>query len=424
MGGDRQQRFDPRGQGFRSLAPVADVLARIDATVGPLGVEPVRLADAAGRVLAAETRAAADIPPFDRSAMDGFAVRGRDVQAAGPEAPAALRVIGEARPGRPFSGVVGPGEAVDITTGAPLPAGADAVVRVEATVAAAGLVRVVEPTPVGRHVGRRGEDIAAGTVVLRAGRVLRPQDLGALSALGRAEVPVVRRPAVAVVITGDELLPPGTPAVDSRIADTNSVMLMALIARDGGLARVVGPVRDDRATLRDAIAAAARSADAVLVSGGSSTGAEDHAPGIVADLGTLEFHGVALRPASPAGLGRIGEVPVVLLPGNPVSCLCAYDFFAGRVVRRLGGRASGWSYVACRARLARPIASAVDRVDYVRVLLADGRAEPITSGGASILSSATRADGFLVVPADVPGLAAGDEVVVWRYDPPVGATVS
>lgn len=417
MEGDRRHHNDPRGKGFRSLAPVAEVLARIDATAGPLGAEPVALAAAAGRVLVEDVAATADIPPFDRAAMDGYAIRGADVQ----EAPATLRILGEARPGRPFGGMVGPGEAVHITTGAPLPAGADAVVRVEVTEAEGGLVRVVEPTPVGRHVGRRGEDIAAGTVVLRAGRILRPQDLGLLSAIGRPQVPVIRRPVVAVVVTGDELLPPGTPAEGSRIADTNSVMLTALVARDGGVTSVIGAICDDRPRLLDAVAGAARGADVVLVSGGSSTGPEDHAPGIVAELGTLEYHGVALRPASPAGLGRIGSAVVVLLPGNPVSCLCAYDFFAGRLIRRLGGRPAGWSYPSILSRLAKPASSAVGRVDYVRVRLDGDRAEPIAVGGASILSSVTRADGFLIVPPESPGLPAGAEVVVWLYDGPAGA---
>ena len=277
-------------------------------------------------------------------------------------------------------------------------------------------VWVSEPTPPGRHVGRLGEDIAAGTVVLTAGRALRPQDLGVLSSVAARAIDVVRRPNVAVIVTGDELLPPGTPARAFQIADANSVMLAALIARDGGIARVIGPLPDDRDRIRREIADASASADALLISGGSSAGPEDHAPGLVAELGELAVHGVALRPAGPAGIGFLGEVPVVLLPGNPVSCLCAYDFFAGPIVRLLGGRPRGWPYRSASFPLARKLVSVVGRVDYARVRIVQDRVEPLAISGASILSSTTRADGFVVVPADLEGHPIGANVTVWLYD--------
>ena len=154
----------------------------------------------------------------------------------------------------------------------------------------------------------------------------------------------------------------------------------------------------------------------VLVSGGSSTGPEDHAPGLLAELGELPLHGVALRPASPTGLGFVGSVPVLLLPGNPVSCLCAYDLFGGRIVRRLGGRPDDWPYRSIELPLRHKLVSAVGRVDYARVKLAGGVVEPLAVSGASILSSTTRADGFVVVPADLEGYAAGVTVTVWLYD--------
>jgi len=407
---------DPRMRGFRARTAVADVLALIDGRVGPLGTETVGLTGAAGRVLAADVAADAPVPGFDRAAMDGYAVRGEETFGASAYSPAVFLLTGSARPGRAFAARVNPGEAVEITTGSPLPEGADAVVRVESTASDGRTVSVVEPTPPGRHVGRRGEDVTAGTVVLRAGRVLRPQDLGVLSALGRGAVGVLSRPRVALVVTGDELLPPGSPVVGCRIADSNSVMLAALVARDGGTAHAVGPVADDRRLVREAVAAAAAGSDAVLVSGGSSTGPEDHAPGIVGELGELAVHGVALRPASPAGLGFIGRVPVLLLPGNPVSCLCAYDFFGGRVVRRLGGRPPAWPYRRSVLPMARKVTSIVGRLDYARVRVEGGRVEPLAISGASVLSSTTRADGFVVVPADLEGYPEGAEVTVYLYD--------
>jgi molybdopterin molybdotransferase len=415
-------------QGFRARSAVSDVLALIEQRLARLDAETIDLRQGAGRVLAAEAVAASPVPAFDRAAMDGYAVRGEETFGASPYNPAVLRCVGAGRPGKACTVAVGPGEAVEITTGSALPEGADAVVKVEATQREGQTIAIFEPTPPGRHVGRRGEDITAGTVILAAGRVLRPQDLGVLSALGARAIAVIRRPRVAIIVTGDELLAPGTPAEGCRLADMNSVMLAPLVARDGGLAHVVGPVPDDRELLRAALMTAASAADAVLVSGGSSTGPEDHAPGLLAELGELPVHGVALRPASPTGLGFLlagrgpdagvpqALVPVVLLPGNPVSCLCAYEFFAGPIVRRLGGRPGGWPHRAIELPLARKLVSVVGRVDYARVRIVNGRVEPLAVSGASILSSTTRADGFVIVPADCEGYGAGTSVKVMLYD--------
>ncbi|HEV3168511.1 MAG TPA: gephyrin-like molybdotransferase Glp [Isosphaeraceae bacterium] len=416
MGKPAERFHDPRMRGFRRRWPLDEVVALIDARVGRLESESVSLLEAAGRVLAEAVTADASVPPFDRAAMDGYALRGEESFGADSYTPITFRLIGAARPGRAFAGTIGPREAIEITTGAPMPAGADTVVPAEATQTDGHLVSVLEATPPGRHVSRSGEDIEPGTVVLPANRVLRPQDLGILSALGRSSVTVVRCPNVAVIVTGDELLPAGTPARDSQIADMNSVMLCALIARDGGSSQVIGPLADDRDLLRETIVQAGGRFDALLVSGGSSTGPEDHAPGLVAELGELLAHGVALRPASPTGVGFLGEVPVLLAPGNPVSCLCAYDLIGGRIVRRLAGRPPEWPYRPVERPLARKLTSAVGRVDYARVRLAEGCAEPLAVSGASILSSTTRADGFVIVPADLEGYPAGAMVTVWLYD--------
>lgn len=348
--------------------------------------------------------------------MDGYALRGEETFGADTYTPALFRVVGRSRPGHRFGGQVEAGEAVEIATGAPLPAGADTVVPVEVTRLEGEFLRVVEPVPPGRHVSTQGEDILAGTEVLAPGRVLRPQDLGVLSALGTAAVPVFLRPKVTIMITGDELMPPGTPACDDRIADMNSVMVATLVARDGGLPHVLGPLVDQRDILKETLASAVAASDVVLISGESSTGPEDHAPGLVAELGELPVHGVALRPASPTGLGFVNNVPVLLLPGNPVSCLCAYDLFAGLIVRRLGSRPSEWLYRAVERPLSQKLTSELGRVDYARVRIVDGRVEPLAIHGASILSSTTRADGFVLVPVDLEGYPAGAMVRVWLYD--------
>ena len=412
---------DVRMRGFRERSEVEDVSRLLDTRTAPLSAEGVALFDAADRTLAADVMAEVNVPAFDRAAMDGYALRASETFGAGPYNSLELTVIGEIFPGRPFDGKVQAGQAVRIMTGAPLPAGADAVLQAEATeeiaTASPPCVRITDAVPPGRHVGRVGEDVAAGTVVLRAGRRLRPQDLGVLASVGAGVVQAVRCPRVAILITGNELLPCGSRPEGYRIVDSNSVMLAALVERDGGLPVVAPLIPDGHEPVRTALLAAlAEGADVVLLSGGSSVGQEDHAPRVLAEVGELSVHGVALRPASPAGVGFVGRVPVFLMPGNPVSCLCAYDLFAGRAVRRLGGRPPALPYRSATLPLARKIASVVGRVDYVRVAVQDGRVEPLATSGASVLSSTTRADGFVLVPRDSEGHAPGDSVQVFFYD--------
>ena len=405
---------DVRMRGFQDRTEVSEVLALLDRRLSALDAETVPLAEAAGRVLANDIEAETAVPNFARAAMDGYALRGDETFGAGSYSPLDFVVIGEAYPGRPYPGTVQVGQAVRIMTGAPLPAGADAVMQVEATEEINGGVRVSESVSPGRHVGKRGEDIEPGTIVLRARRVLRPQDLGVLASLGVTPVRVVRQPKVSILVTGNELLPAGSKPEGFCIVDSNSVMLAALVKRDGGLAEAAVLIPDTKEAVWAAVQAAA--GDVLLISGGSSVGNEDHAPQVLAEYGELCVHGVALRPASPTGIGFLDKRPVFLLPGNPVSCLCAYDLFASRGVRLLGGRSGEISYRSGRLPLARKISSPVGRVDYVRVHVRDGLVEPLATSGASILSSTTRADGFLLVPSDSEGFAEGETITLYFYD--------
>jgi molybdopterin molybdotransferase len=403
---------DVRMRGFESRHTVASALAWLDAHVQRLAAEDVALISAAGRVLAASIVSEVDVPGFDRATMDGYALAAESTEGATSYNPLPLIVIGDALPGRPFDRPVGAGQSVRVMTGAPLPAGCDAVLPAEWVEADAVGVRALAPVSPGKHVGRRGEDIARGATILDVGRVLRPQDLGALSSVGLGTVPVTRRPRVRLAITGNEILPSGSRPHGYRIADSNGPMLSALVERDGGIVDFPGVLADDADAIVDALCAAA---DVVIVSGGSSVGLEDMAPTLLARQGELAIHGVAMRPSGPTGLGRIGNRLVFLLPGNPVSCLCAYDFFAGRAIRVLGGRNATWPYRMIRATLARKITSPIGRLDYARVRVQDGLVEPLAVGGASILTSTTRADGFVVVPDDSEGFPPGADVDVWLY---------
>lgn len=406
---------DVRMRGFATRATVEEAVAWMESVLpdfGKLPTEEVSLTAAAARVLAREVTSRVDVPSFARSMMDGFALRSEETHGATPYNALPFQIVGTCLPGTSFPETVAAGQAVRIMTGAPLPAGADAVLPVENTEVEGQTLLAMSEVSVGKHVGEIGEDIRAGEVVLPAGRVLRPQDLGVLSSIGVSQVPVVRWPRVRILITGNELLPAGTTPEGCRIADANGPMLAALVARDGGEPILPGLIADDPAAIRTALL---EPADLVLVSGGSSVGQEDYAPKLVAELGELAIHGVAMRPSSPAGMGRIQDRLVFLLPGNPVSCLCAYDFFAGRAIRVLSGRSRDWPYRRVRAQLTRKLVSTVGRVDYARVQVRGHDAEPIAISGASILSSTTRADGFVIVPADSEGFPPGVEVEVFLY---------
>ena len=419
-------------RGFARRQTVEAALSWLDAQLRPPRDEIVPLHMAAARVLATPVTSDVDVPGFDRATMDGYAVVAESTEGASSYSRLPLAVIGDSLPGHPFHGSVAVGQAVRIMTGAPVPLGCDAVLPAEwvehasatATAArpeagqaepdagSAQWISALAAVSPGKHVGRRGEDVVRGTTLFQPGRVLRPQDLGMLSSVGVGEVRVFCRPQVRLVITGNELLPSGSRPHGYRIVDANGPMLAALVARDGGVVDFPGLVPDEHDAILRALHA---EADVIIVSGGSSVGIEDLAPTLLARHGDLAIHGIAMRPSSPTGLGRIEHRLVFLLPGNPVSCLCAYDFFAGRVIRALGGRTKTWPYHATRARLARKISSPIGRLDYARVQVVDGAVEPLAVSGASVLSSTTRGDGFVIVPADSEGFAHGTEVEVWLY---------
>jgi molybdopterin molybdotransferase len=406
---------DVRMRGFAHRQTVAASLEWLDAQIAPLDSEAIVLNRAPGRVLGEPVISRVDVPGFDRATMDGYALAADATDGATAYNRMPLEVIGDALPGRPFDRSVASGQAVRIMTGAPMPDGCDAVLPAE-WVDADGTVgrRITALASVspGKNVGRRGEDVARGTTVFQPGRVLLPQDVGVLSSIGVREIAVVRRPRVRLVITGNELLASGAEPYGSFIIDANGPMLAALVERDGGLVDFPGLVPDEDEAVSAALHA---DADVIIVSGGSSVGIEDLAPALVARHGELAIHGIAMRPSSPTGMGRIGRRLVFLLPGNPVSCLCAYDFFAGRAIRGLGGRALAWPYRSRRAVLRHKITSQIGRLDYARVRMVDGEIEPLAVSGASILSSTTRGDGFVIVPDDSEGFPPGSDVEVWLY---------
>jgi len=411
---------------FTVLSP-ADALATLwqhvpERPAGP--PETIAAAEALGRVTFAAVTAPAALPAFARSAMDGFAVRAQDTFGASQSLPAYLHVIGEAPMGRAPDFALAGGQAAIIHTGGMLPAGADAVVMVEVTQASrAHEIEVLRAVAPGENVLHIGDDIAAGAAMLPAGHWLRPQDVGGLTALGLTHLPVARRPRVALLATGDEIVPPEAEPAPGQVRDVNSYTLGSLVQQAGGVPVQCGIVRDDLDALRAAAAAALAQADALILSAGSSVSVRDMTAAVIDGLGrpgTL-VHGVAVKPGKPTILAAAGGKPIFGLPGNPVSALVVADLFVTPTLYRLQGCAAPPPRRSVRARLTHNLASAAGRVDYVPARLdynsdpaaPDGlpRAEPVF-GKSNQIFTLVLADGMLVVPMDTTGLSAGAVVEV------------
>jgi molybdopterin molybdotransferase len=407
---------DVRMEGFTQRTDLDAALEILRSCVRPLEGEMVPLEEALGRTLARDVIADVEVPSFHKSAMDGFALRAAETFGASPTDPVPFKVIGEVFPGDAGELEVGPGEAVRIMTGAAIPSGADAVLMAEHATDGGEEVLALGSVVPGRNVAPAGEDVRKGDRVLDRGRVLRPQDLGVLASVNTVAVEVVQRPRVGILSTGNELVEPGSAEAGQpgRVVDSCRYLLEGLVTQNGGQVQWLGLVPDDRQALRAALEAF--DGDLLLTTGATSVGQEDYLPGLLAELGELLVHGVNIRPASPLAFGQLGDTLVVLLPGNPVAAFVGFDVFVRPALQGQLGQAEGRRNRRVRGRLRRKLASALNRTDFARVqLLDDGEVEPLRSGGAGVLTSVTRADGFVIVPRDEEGLEAGTEVEVFLY---------
>lgn len=381
----------------------------------PLGTTRVPVVDAFGMVVATDLHAPHPLPRFDNSAMDGYAVRHADVR----QVPAVLPVVGEVRAGDAGDERLPAGAVVRIMTGAPIPPGADAVVPVEDTEGSDTEVTIkVRPEP-SAHIRPAGDDIQEGDIAVTAGTELGAGELALMASLGLSPVEVHRRPRIAILSTGDELVAPEDEPGPGEIRDSNSVALRALVMEAGGTAELIGPIRDDRAAVYEAILGATEKADLIVSSGGVSVGKYDFVKDVIEELGSLEFWRVAMQPGKPVVSGRAGNVPFLGLPGNPVSIHVGFEQFVRPAIRKMRG-STQLLRPTILARLASRIEKKPGRLHFVRVRLrfSDGGivAEPTGAQGSHIQSSLVDCHGVARFDIDRDVLEAGDPVTVevWR----------
>jgi len=438
-----------RESGFKQRTRLTEATARLRDIVDPVDrTERVPVTSAVGRVLAEDVPARRPVPHYDRAAMDGFAVRAEDTFGANARSPALLRKA-EATPdgesgeddasgasdcetdGSP----VAPGTAVGVHTGSELPAGADAVVKIEDVDVRGDDVEVGTAVAGGENVAPVGEDVPEGTTIFEAGRRIRDSDLALCKSVGAMRVEVVARPTVGVVPTGEELV--DADPQPGEVVETNGLTVATLVERWGGKPAYRNVVDDERHALRAAIERDLTK-DLVVTTGGTSVGERDLVPDVVSELGEVLVHGVALKPGHPVGFGVVRETPVLLLPGYPVSCLVTAVQFVRRAVKR-AGRLSLDPHPATDATLAEKVTSEVGVRTFARVKIDRGEddgsddgpdgvgsggdstptARPVRTGGAGVLSSVAAADGWVPVPESREGIPAGETVTVedWEYQP-------
>ena len=413
------------------MLSVEEAFQRIMASFSPLEAEEVSLLDCLGQVLAEDIRSPLDLPPLSNSAMDGYAVLSADIQGASPESPRNLEVIGLVAAGQVSNQTVVSGAAIRIMTGAPIPPGADAVVpfeetdEVERRQAGRPLdqVAIYSSLPVGVNVRPAGEDVQRGQQVLDAGTPVRPSEIGVMASLGLTSARVIRRPVVSILATGDELVASGRPLEEGKIFDSNSFSVAGSVVACGGIPRILGIARDNLEDLNNKLTEAAGS-DLIVTSAGVSKGDYDIVKDVLTERGDMNFWSVRMRPAKPLAFGHLREdggrsVPLLGLPGNPVSTMVAFEMFARPAIRiMLGKRILARPMVD--GVLTAPIYNGDGRRVYARVEVTrkDGMyyANPVGPQGSNILTSMSRANGLAVCPDDLPSKGAGEQVQIIMLD--------
>lgn len=382
-----------------------------------VGTETAALSDAHGRVLAKAIESSEYVPGFARSTVDGYAVLASDTFGCSDSIPAILPLADEICMGEKAEKPLLPGTCVSIPTGGAVPEGADAIVMLEYTEDYGdGTIGILQSAVPGANLIFKGDDVYPGKQVLKEGRLLTPQDVGALAAMGVAKVPVSRRPVVGILSTGDELVPVEQKPEDGQVRDVNSAMLRALMLQSGAEARNYGIIRDEESVLQETLGRAVQECDVVLISGGSSVGAKDAACRVIESQGELLFHGIAMKPGKPTILGKIKEKPVFGLPGHPVAAFFITQLFVRHLLAQMMGRTVHLRQVP--AVLTETVSANHGRAQYGGVFLSeqdDGlRAVPIR-GKSGLITALAGSDGWFCIPRDREGIAAGETILVTLY---------
>ncbi|MFX0096724.1 MAG: gephyrin-like molybdotransferase Glp [Candidatus Hodarchaeota archaeon] len=380
-------------------------------------VEEINTNEGLYRILAEDIHSPVNIPRFNKSAMDGYAVRAKDTFGASETNPLTFSVVDSIAAGQTPTIEVEENQAIMIMTGGELPPRADAVVMFEYTNRLdENTIEVYRPVVPKENISLVGEDVRQGDTILRRGTILEPQDIGMLYALNTLSIKVFEKPRIAIVSIGDELVEPGEPPPLGKIINTNTPMIQALTRKLGGSPIDLGIARDDSEEIKTKIMEGTAKADILILIGGTSVGKKDLAPGVVDSAGKLVVHGMSMRPGKPTGLGIVKEKPVILVPGNPVAAMISVCIFGNRVIQKISGLAPERIIPPINARMTRRIPSNVGRRDFARVLVKCEKgkyvAEPIRVAGSSILSSMVKANGIVVVPENKEGIEEGEEVEV------------
>jgi molybdopterin molybdotransferase len=397
----------PRGQGFARITSINSALDRFLGSFEPINrVETIKLEAADGRILSRDVSAPDDVPHYDRSAMDGYAVRAHDTFGSSKDSGIFLKLTSQ--------GKIREGECMLVHTGSAIPEGADAVVMVENTEPAGESIEVLGQVSPGQNVGYRGEDVKKDDTVFQKGRQLKPSDVGLLASMGFVEIEVYEKPRVMIIPTGEEIVRRGIKPGPGQMNESNGVMNYLYVKRYGGEPKIHDIVVDDKGLLIKALRENA-GFDLIVTTGGSSVGKRDLMADVVSSIGKNLVHGVAIKPGKPVLLGYIEShgkrTPVVCLPGYPAACAIDSMVFVDPAVKKLGNMPAA-KYRVERAALTRKIASEIGFRTYTRVILENGKATPLRTKGAGILSSISQADGYVIISEDVEGHEAGEIVEV------------
>ncbi len=397
---------------FLKVIPLEKALEVVDSLPLEPEMERISLEEALGRVLAEDTVSPIDVPPFNRATVDGYALRSEDTFMASESEPIRLKVVGEINAGDTPEIELNPGEAVYVSTGAPLPKNADAVVQFEDVDRKGNEVLIYKPAYPGLGVMKAGTDIPRGKRILKRGTRLTFKETALLSAVGLSRVKVFRKPRVAVISTGNELVLPGEELKPGQIYDINGRAITDAVRELGGEAVFLGIARDDRESLRTLVEKGIECCDIVILSGGASGGIRDLTSSIIEELGEVKVHGIAIQPGKPTIIGLIDGKPVFGLPGYPTSCLTNFTLLVAPLLRRLIGRESEVRKV--KKRLAHKVFSVKGRRQFLPVRIEGDKAVPILKGSGAV-TSFVDADGFIEVPENVEILEAGEEVEVTLF---------